>query len=142
MRDYFLLVLALVAKNPKDKTMLSLAEKVKQRLKTAREKEKPTSDVTNPLGPSVDLMALNENELEEWLVVFRRFDKDKVGGLTIQQIFETVEETPTAFAKSIFNGVDAVDPDTGLIECGDFMRAVCIYCFFGKQEILRFELPF
>jgi Ca2+-binding EF-hand superfamily protein len=33
--------------------------------------------------------------------------------------------------------MDAVDPDTGLIEMGDFMRVCSIYCFFGKPEILR-----
>lgn len=118
----------------------------------------------NPLTPSVDLMALNGDELEAWIAVFRKFDKEKSGALSLDRIFETIEETPTcktsflcvvcvavpfstrlicatlnsAFAKSIFTSMDALDPETGLVECGDFMRVCSTYCFFGKQEILRY----
>ena len=129
----------LVAKNPKDKTMQSLADKVKERLAAAREKEK-ANDITNPLMPAVELMALNSAELEQWLVVFRNFDVEKVGGLELMSIFEKLEETPTSYARSIFIGLDAIDPETGLVECGDFMRVFGTYCFFGKQEILRYSM--
>ena len=127
----------MLAKNPADKTVQSLVEKVKERLVTAREKEK-VNVVTNPLMPAVELMSLNSAELEKWLIVFRDFDVAKEGGLQLSYIFEKLEETPTSFNKSIFLNMDAVDPETGLIECGDFMRVIATYCFFGKQEVLKY----
>ncbi len=126
----------LVKKKPDDKTLLILRDKVRDRLKQSRENEK-RFDVTNPIQSSVDLMALDGPELDKWLRIFRKFDKKGVGGITVDSVFEEIEETSTSFARSIFTNVDAVDPDTGLVECADFMRAVSTFCFFGKSEILR-----
>jgi Ca2+-binding EF-hand superfamily protein len=49
----------------------------------------------NPLTPSVDLLALDAKELEQWIAVFGKFDKQKEGAITLDRIFETIEETPT-----------------------------------------------
>jgi Ca2+-binding EF-hand superfamily protein len=43
----------------------------------------------------VDLLALDAKELEQWIAVFGKFDKQKEGAITLDRIFETIEETPT-----------------------------------------------
>ena len=48
---------------------------------------------------------------------------------------------PTDFNRQVFLSVDAVD-EIGFIEFGDFLRAIGTYCFFGKEEIIRFIYVF
>jgi hypothetical protein len=88
-------VIDMLNKNPKDSTLKGLANKVRDRLQAARDKELVQGEIVNPLTPSVDLMALNGAELETWIAVFRRFDKEKSGALSLDRIFETIQETPT-----------------------------------------------
>jgi Ca2+-binding EF-hand superfamily protein len=82
-------------------------------------------------------MALSPVELEKWMVIFQRFDRDKLGAVSLKDIFLELEEQPNEFFVEVFKSVDAVHPDTGLIEYGDFIRAFGTYCFFGREEILR-----
>ena len=64
-----------------------------------------------------------------------------IGAVTFDQIFEYFEETPTLYAREVFLSLDGVD-EYGTVEFGDFVRCVGTYCFFGKQELLRFMFVF
>lgn len=130
------IVSEMAAKNPQDLSLQNLKEKVKERLMTSHEKDKG-KEVTNPLQPAIELMALTTPEVNKWMFAFKKFDVTKRGSISMQEIFEHLHETPTAYGREVFVGVEAVDPETGLIEFGDFMRACSIFCFFGKDEMLR-----
>ena len=58
------------------------------------------------------------------------------GYVTMEQMFDFIEEPPLATSKEVFLNLDSIDQD-GRIEFGDFMRTFATYCFFGKDEILK-----
>ncbi len=125
----------LLKKNPGDRNMQNFMDRLVDKLKVAHTKEQ-ANIVTNPLRQIVDLLSLTPIELEAWMQVFEKIDRDKEGAVTFDQIFEFFEETPTLFARDIFTGMDALD-EYGTVEFGDFVRAVGTYCFFGKEEMLK-----
>lgn len=93
--------------------------------------------MTNPLAVAIELMALDDQDMELWIECFERWDKDRQGKLTLEQIFEILDMVATPTAKEVFISLDAVD-ENGYVEFGDFVRAVGTYCFFGKEEVLKF----
>ena len=100
-------------------------------------KKELQSEITNPLKAAIKLMNLNEDEIEKWLKVFQKIDKKKLGKVALDDVFEYFEETPTAYAKEVFNTLDSTD-HKGLLEFGDFVLAVGTYCFYGKNEIIKY----
>ena len=126
----------LLAKNPTDKNTLAFSKRLNDKLKKAYDKE-VSNIVTNPLRSAVELLNLQPRDLEEWMRVFSEIDKKKEGTVDFDQIFEYFEETPTFYSKEVFYSLDALD-ELGRIEFGDFLRSVGTYCFFGKEEVLRF----
>lgn len=95
--------------------------------------------VSNPLDAAKELMALTEEEVDKWVVIFAKIDKKKTGRITAEDIFTFIQETPTAFAMEVFAIMDAEDAK-GKIEFGDFLRAIGTYCFFGKTDILKYAV--
>lgn len=85
---------------------------------------------------ATDLLALTEAELAQWMRVFQLIDKKRSGRVTLMDLFEFFEETPTPVTKEVFMSSDVLDRD-GLIEFGDFVRACAIFCLFGKKEIVQ-----
>ena len=133
-------VRALLKLNPKDKNMQALMLRLNEKLALAYSKEQKM-EVTNPLRSAVDLMALSIQELERFMVAFEKIDKEKKGTISFDQLFEFLELTPNAYAREIFYTLDSLDEE-GFLEFGDFVRGLATYCFFGKEEILRFMFKF
>ncbi len=130
----------LLKANPKDRNMQQLMKRLEEKLKSAYEREKKNI-VTNPLRAAVELLSLTPAELEAWIVVYEKVDVTKEGTVSYDEIFEYFEETPSFYAKEIFVQMDALD-EYGRVEFGDFIRSIGTYCFFGKQEILRFMFKY
>ncbi len=126
----------LLKKNPGDRNMQALMKRLNDKLKKAYDKE-VKAIVTNPLRSAVELLSLEPWELEAFMKVFEKIDTKGEGGVDFDQIFEYFEQTPTFYSKEVFYSMDALD-EFGKIEFGDFVRSIGTYCFFGKQEILRF----
>lgn len=135
-------VRGLVKKAPNDKNLLDLLKKLSTRLQSAYDRDSKGSNA-NPLQISIDLMALTPLDLEKWMSVYQKIDKDNEERITIEQLFNFFEEIPTEFNLEVFRSVDAINAeDEDTIEFGDFLRAVSTYCFFGKEEIVRFLFLF
>jgi hypothetical protein len=126
----------LLRETPQDRVLTELKTNVVERLSRARAREAEIA-VEDPLKSSSDLMALSPTELQSWHKVFKRFDRQRVGVVSLQDIFSEVSEHPTAYFVHLFQMLGAVDADTGLIEFGGFVRAVSSVCFFGKEEVLK-----
>lgn len=126
----------LLKEKPTDRNLQDLVARQNERLEEAYQKEL-AAEVTNPLQSAIELMALTQEELQKFMAVFAKIDKNKSGKLSLNEVFEFFEETPTKVAKEIFYTLDALD-ENDEIEFGDFMRAIATYGFFGKEEILRF----
>lgn len=112
-----------------------MVERLGHKLEAAYEKEK-AAEVTNPLQAATDLLALSEKELSRWMQVFQLIDKKRNGRVTLMDIFEYFEETPTPITREVFLTTDALDRE-GYLEFGDFVRACAVFCLFGKKELLQ-----
>ncbi len=130
----------LLSEHPKDKNLQELLKRLNEKLEVAYKKEE-SNEVTNPLAVAIDLMSINEDDMEKWLRIFERVDVERRGKINLEEFYTWIEMTPTDFNTEVFVSVDAID-DLGFIEFGDFMRAVGTYCFFGKDEILKFIYVF
>lgn len=126
----------LLKTKPDDASLLTLQAKLADKLQKAYHKE-VLSEVTNPLQYAVELLNLNEQELEQWVIAFQRMDKDAEGKVHMDKMFEFLNVPFTGVFREVFHHVDAQDEENQ-IEFGDFMRACAIFGFFGKDEILKF----
>ena len=139
MNEFFIHALptvrALLATKPNDKNIQTVVERLGQKLEAAYEKEKQ-AEVTNPLQAAIDLLALTEADLSKWMRVFQTIDKKHGGKITLNDIFEYFEETPTPITREVFLTSDAIDKE-GNLEFGDFIRSCAIFCLFGKKEIIQ-----
>jgi hypothetical protein len=121
---------------PDDRNLQIFLERLQDKLKEAHQREKD-SEVTDPLHAMIELMVMTEEDVQKWLSVFRKIDKTGGGRITLDDVYEFFQMTPTPINKEVFFSMDALDDD-GLIEFSDFLRAVGTYCFFGKDDILRY----
>lgn len=126
----------LLSEQPNNRNLLSLLQRLNERLKDAHEKE-VANQVTDPLQYAIELLALDEAELQDFAKVFASIDEQKNGVVSLEQIMKFLKQPLTPLSREVFVSVDAMD-NRGYIEFGDFARAVGTYCFFGKEEILRF----
>ena len=126
----------LLKTKPDDASLLTLQSKLADKLQKAHHTE-VLNEVSNPLQYAVELLNLSEVDLENWVVAFQAMDKDGEGKVHIDKMFEFLGVPYTGVFKEVFHHIDAQDDDN-LIEFGDYMRAVAIYGFFGKDEILKF----
>ena len=69
--------------------------------------------------------------------VYKRFDLRKQNGVSLDDIYTLLEETPNNYFTYIFKSMEAVNEDTGLIGSSEFIKVFCTYCSFGKEEILK-----
>lgn len=126
----------LLKTKPDDKNLQSLYKRLADKLKEGYHKE-VLSEVTNPLQYAVELLNLNEADLEQFMVSFSKMDKEGNGKIVVADLLEHIKIAPTNVFREVFHHVDAQN-ENDEIEFGDFMRACAIYCFFGKDEILKF----
>ena len=129
----------MIRQSPDDPILHELKERVRDRLFKAVAAEQSQEPV-DPLQASVDLMALSADEVEKWMAVFRKFDHSKTGALKLPDLIRDLDEYSNSYFEHIFTSQDALDPDTGLLEYPDFVRAVSTFCFFGRKEILRWGI--
>lgn len=125
---------------PKNRNLKDLLQKLNEKLRVCLDKQ-TNAIVTNPLQAAIELMALTEGEVEQFMKIFKRIDKDERGKVTTMDIFEFLKQPATPLAREIFTTLDALD-DNGYVEFGDFVRVLGTFCFFGKEEILRFIYVF
>lgn len=128
----------MLAERPDDEALMGLYKRLHAKLQSAHEVEKESVDM-NPLQYAIELLALSQKDLKTFMTLFERLDVERKAKISLDDIFEWLEMPPTAFAKHVFISVDALDAD-GLLEFGDFLRSIAIFCFFGKADILRFFL--
>lgn len=95
--------------------------------------------MTNPLTNAMEFMNLNSREMEKWMQCFEMIDVNRVGKVTMDEIFMYLEETPSKVFQDVFIHMDARDED-GLIEFGDFMRSAATFCFFAREEVLKYVI--
>ncbi|RYH31884.1 hypothetical protein EON65_01710 [archaeon] len=126
----------LLSEQPKNRNLVSLLERLNARLAEAQLKELE-NQIINPLDYAIELMALEDHDVTMLMKVFEKIDKKKLGVVSPKQIFDFLEQPQTPFSEEVFRSVDALDSN-GMIEFGDFVRAIGTYCFFGKEEVLRF----
>lgn len=129
-------VRTLLKEKPNDRNLQELVARLQDKLEEAHRKEKE-SEVQDPLQAMTEMMVMSEEDVELWLKWFKKVDKNLMGKITLDDCFDYFQVTPTPLNKEVFLHVDALDED-GLMEFGDFVRAVGTYCMFGKDEILRF----
>jgi Ca2+-binding EF-hand superfamily protein len=126
----------MIKDNPGDGNLKFQLRDLKAKLEQAYKRDKAYED-KNPMERAVELMALDEDEIEAWLQIFRRFDKKKTGYISMIDIYDGFDINNSAFTNFVFESSDAFTPNTaGLIECGDFMFTIGTYAFFGKDDIL------
>jgi hypothetical protein len=134
----FSTVSAMLATKPNDRNIQTVVERLGHKLEAAYEKERQ-SEVTNPLQAAIDLLALTEEDVSKWMQVFKRIDKKHTSRVTLTDLFEYFEETPTAITREAFMTSDVLDRE-GLIEFGDFIRSCGVFCMFGKKELIQYVL--
>lgn len=116
--------------------MQSLLERLQEKVEAINKKQ-DEADNADPLEYSIDLMALSDEEVDKFQNIFQKIDVTNNGRVSMNEFFDYFEETPTVVAQEILKSFKTFDED-GLITFGKFMKAIGTFCFFGKEEILRY----
>lgn len=83
-------------------------------------------------------MRLSNKDIAGFWNVFRRWDKDREGVISMEVFFrEICKEERTLFGDAIFELIDS--EDTACIEFGEFVQAVCTFAMFQVKDVLRFS---
>lgn len=154
----FFLAKQIVEENPDNKIALEHLQKCQEKLEGEIKLQSDQLGKIDPIKESIRLMALDDDELEDWIKHFKVLDKNRESKVTYDTILSYYGLPNTDVIKEIFLSVDAftttppislsskkknsVDSDTLYVEFGDYMRAISTYCFFGKDELLRFHFLF
>jgi hypothetical protein len=125
----------IMKERPDDVALKGLYKRVHEKLLQAYRKE-TDAEISNPLQYAIELMALNQKELKQWMRVFESIDTERKARISLEDVFMWLEIPPTSYSKHVFKLLDALDASEQL-EFGDFVRSIGTYCFFGREEILR-----
>lgn len=125
----------MIKERPDDDELLKLEKKLVAKLSSAHSAEVEAQGV-NPITHAVDLLALSDKQLHQWMKIYAKVDKDKSGSIEFDEMCEFLGEAPTKFVRYVFDEMDSFNSD-GVIEFSDFLRTFAIFCMFGKDEVLR-----
>ena len=128
-----------------DKVVLGIQEDLRQKIVQADQLEKEAKKESvvkrDPLSSAIELMALDEAELRQWQDIFARMDTNRVGRITLKDIFEPLGEAYwTPFVVELFNDMGALDfsyNKEGSVEFSDYLNVVGAYCMFGETEVVK-----
>ena len=85
-----------------------------------------------------DLMLLKKKDVAMFWKTFRKFDKERVGIITLETFFsEICKSERNLFGDAIFDLIDT--EDTANIEFGEFVQGVCTFAMFQVVDVLRFS---
>lgn len=113
-------------------------EKLQRRLEKAFEAQDERREMNdNPFKYAKEFMAMNEQETLSMIYCFEKIDADKTGSITCDELFDYIQEPKNMFSELLFNMLDSLDHDGGL-DFGEFLKAVGVFCFFGREELLRY----
>lgn len=86
---------------------------------------------------TAELLKLTKTDIAGFWKIFRAFDDDRKGVITIKDFFDKIiHEKRNILGNAIFELVDVEDAEK--LEFGEFIQAVCTYCSFAEDEILKF----
>ena len=95
----------------------------------------PTSD--DRIQRAMQTFGLTANDIVPFWKVWKRCDVSRQGMISTCTFYDKVVHEPrTLFGDALFDIIECVDPDT--IDFGEFVAAICTYCFFEIPEILKF----
>lgn len=120
---------------PQDQELQNLEKKLIEKLSSAHQAE-IESQGTNPITHAVDLLALTDSQLHQWMKIYAKIDTDKSGAVEFDELCDFLGEPPTKFLRYMFDEHDTFNSQ-GVIEFSDFLRTFAIICMYGKDEILR-----
>ncbi len=85
-----------------------------------------------------DLLKLSKRDIKGFWDVFRRYDREREGVISMDIFFTDICGEPrTLFGDAIFDLIDTEDTQT--IEFGEFVQGVCTFAMFQIVDVLRFS---
>lgn len=96
-----------------------------------------TESVPNPDARTLQMMeqvGMEAHELRHFWRHFRRGDRKLRGVIDADTFFRIFNEKRTLFGDALFELIDV----SGDIDFGKYVKAVCTYCLFEPEEILKF----
>jgi len=139
-RKHLILCVSLVPspQNPDDDNLKQMQAKLQKRLEKAQLLEDARKEFDDqPVKYSIEFLALSAAEIRKFMDYFEKIDTNRSGSITSDELFAFIGERKTQFTDSIFKMLDSLNSDEKL-DFGEFMKAIGTFCFFGKEEILRF----
>ena len=135
----------MLMERPDDKILLGIQEDLRLKIVQADQLEKDAKKDSvvkrDPLNSAIELMALNEEELRQWQDIYAKMDTNRVGRITLKDIFEPLGEAYwTPFVTGLFRDMGALDysyAKEGTVEFSDYLNVIGAYCMFGETEVVK-----
>lgn len=96
----------------------------------------PTPPADERLQKVIELLSLQKRDIAKLHELFKRYDLDGSGTIDTTEFYELTHEKESVFANSIFEIIETNKPHE--LDFSEFVQALCTYCMFGKDEVLKF----
>lgn len=89
------------------------------------------------LSKATKTFRLTQKEISDFFMLFIKFDKQKIGLVSLDDIFESCELHRNDFTDSICEALEITFDAEGQINFSDFLTLLLSYCMFEPPEILK-----
>lgn len=89
------------------------------------------------LSKATKTFRLTQKEISDFFMLFIKFDKQKIGLVSLDDIFESCELRRNDFTDSICEALEITFDAEGQINFSDFLTLLLSYCMFEPPEILK-----
>lgn len=82
---------------------------------------------------------LSQSDINKFTKYFNKLDAERTGLVTFDRLFEFLDSRRSVYTDELMDlfGIEFIDPE---LDFNDFCIFICNYCFFEKNEIIRFCL--
>jgi Ca2+-binding EF-hand superfamily protein len=84
----------------------------------------------------IEMLNLQKEDVARLHTMFKQYDVDGSGTIDTKEFYELTHERESVFANSIFEIIETNKPQE--LDFSEFVQALCTYCMFGKEEVLKF----
>merc|ERR1712196_296662 len=96
----------------------------------------------HPFKYSMEFLAMNGEDVRVLLNRFEELDTEREGSITVEALYHSIGIERTRFTDLLFKMLHSTDnkekPADGRLDFGEFTKAIGTFCFFGKDELLRY----
>jgi len=133
----------MIKDNPDDDHLKKMEDNLKRRLEKAHLAEDEKREMgDHPFKYSMEFLAMDGKDVTVLLNHFEKMDTERKGTINVEMFYAYIGHHRNRFTDLLFKMLESTDGGKntaeGNLDFGEFTKALGTFCFFGKEEMLRY----